>query len=358
MSAFLRAVLSRSIVVVALLASAGAQTGILFDQMTNNSQTALKSSWYPPDGSDADEYIYDSFLIPTNAAITEVWFVGSAFQNLFTVRFYNTFPYPANPDYSPLSQTAAPDETSADYIASYTFTDNGNQTPIPGSALYQHHVVLPSPLNLTGDTVFWIRIVSNSYFGWATATHGRNNLHLTYLAGLHNRLAYGSDMAFQLRGTAFPTTFCRGDGTGASCPCGNTGAAGNGCANSSFTSGASLSGSGVSTISGDTLLLSGSGMPNSSAMYFQGTSRVNAGAGSVFGDGLRCAAGSVIRLKTVFNTGGGSTYPELGDPTVSVRGLVTLSGERTYQIWYRNAASFCTVSTFNLSNGLDVIWVP
>jgi len=31
---------------------------------------------------------------------------------------------------------------------------------------------------------------------------------------------------------------------------------------------------------------------------------------------------------------------------------------RVYQAWYRNAASFCTVSTFNLTNGLEVVWLP
>jgi hypothetical protein len=29
---------------------------------------------------------------------------------------------------------------------------------------------------------------------------------------------------------------------------------------------------------------------------------------------------------------------------------------RMYQVWYRNAAAFCTSSTFNLSNGYRVVW--
>jgi hypothetical protein len=78
----------------------------------------------------------------------------------------------------------------------------------------------------------------------------------------------------------------------------------------------------------------------------------------VFGDGLRCASGTVIRLKTVTNVGGASQYPEAGDPSVSVRGLVTAPSIRTYQCWYRNAAAFCTASTFNLSNGVQVQWTP
>src|SRR5262249_28935021 len=51
--------------------------------------------------------------------------------------------------------------------------------------------------------------------------------------------------------------FCCGDGTGAACPCGNSGAAGNGCA-SSVGAGAHLSASGVARISADSLVLGGS----------------------------------------------------------------------------------------------------
>jgi hypothetical protein len=43
---------------------------------------------------------------------------------------------------------------------------------------------------------------------------------------------------------------------------------------------------------------------------------------------------------------------------VSVKGLVTAPGVRDYQCWYRNAAAFCTPSTFNLTNGLEITWTP
>ena len=33
-------------------------------------------------------------------------------------------------------------------------------------------------------------------------------------------------------------------------------------------------------------------------------------------------------------------------------------GVRNYQAWYRNAAVFCSVSTFNLTNGYSVTWAP
>ncbi len=157
---------------------------------------------------------------------------------------------------------------------------------------------------------------------------------------------------------ALPTTYCAGDGTGSACPCGNEGSAGNGCANSVNASGARLSGAGVASLANDSVVLTGTGMPDSSALYFQGTTQQNGGLGSAFGDGLRCVAGSIVRLGTQSNTGGASQFPGAGDPSVSAKGLVTSAGTRTYQVWYRNAASFCTPSTFNLTNGIAVSWTP
>ncbi len=153
------------------------------------------------------------------------------------------------------------------------------------------------------------------------------------------------------------TAFCFGTG-GTACPCGNAGLIGNGCASSVNANGANLSFSGVPSIAADTLVLLGSGMPNSSALYFQGTSQQNGGLGVAFGDGLRCAGGSTIRLGTKTNGGGGSQYPVGGDLSVSVRGSNAAGNVRTYQVWYRNAAVFCTSDTFNLTNGLQVTWQP
>ncbi|MCY2959309.1 MAG: hypothetical protein NTY35_04010 [Planctomycetota bacterium] len=152
------------------------------------------------------------------------------------------------------------------------------------------------------------------------------------------------------------TGFCFGDGTGAACPCANTGLTGRGCANSVDPGGALLVAAGVPLLSADSVLLSGSGMPNSTVLYFQGTTQQSGGAGVAFGDGKRCAGGSVVRLGTKVNSAGASSYPAAGDPSVSVRGLVTVPGTRTYQAWYRNAAAFCTASTFNLSNGVEFPW--
>jgi hypothetical protein len=154
------------------------------------------------------------------------------------------------------------------------------------------------------------------------------------------------------------TAYCFGDGTGTACPCGNSGASGNGCASSINPNGAHLTSAGSASISADTFVLQGSGMPNSSALYYQGTTQTSGGAGAAFGDGLRCASGSVIRLGTKVNAGGSSSYPTGPDTPISVRGSNTAGAVRDYQCWYRNAAAFCTPSTFNLTNGVQVTWMP
>jgi hypothetical protein len=153
--------------------------------------------------------------------------------------------------------------------------------------------------------------------------------------------------------------FCAGDGSGTACPCGNSSAtgAGEGCA-SSLGFGGTLRASGMPSLAADSLVLNCAQMPNAPCLYFQGTTQTGGGAGAVFGDGLRCAGGSIVRLGTVINAGGVSQYPSGAQQSVSVRGQVTTSGVRDYQTWYRNAAAFCTPSTFNLTNGLAITWAP
>ncbi len=152
--------------------------------------------------------------------------------------------------------------------------------------------------------------------------------------------------------------YCFGDGSGTPCPCGNSGATGNGCASSVNANGARVGTLGCASLTNDTLVLAGSGMSDSFALYFQGDAQQGGGAGTAFGDGLRCVSGTVVRLGTEQNVGGASQYPGTGDPSISVRGVVTAPGARYYQVWYRNAAAFCTSATFNLTNGVAVSWTP
>jgi len=152
--------------------------------------------------------------------------------------------------------------------------------------------------------------------------------------------------------------FCFGD-TGA-CPCGNNSPAGiqSGCV-SSLGVGARLVASGTSSVANDTLVLAAGPLPETPALFFQGTAQVNGGAGNPFGDGLRCAGGTIRRLGIQVVTNSVTAYPAAGDLPVSQQGQVPAAGgTRHYQLWYRNAANFCTASTFNLTNAWTVVWTP
>lgn len=168
------------------------------------------------------------------------------------------------------------------------------------------------------------------------------------------------EIVLKENGTLDGSTFCYG--TIVSCPCGNSGTKGHGCDNSELTGGALLNASGRASVSNDSLALVVSGLGASApALFFQGDAQVAGGAGSFFGDGLLCAGGTITRLGVHFAVNGYTVFGAgvLGDPLISVQGLVPAGGgTRHYQGWYRDAAAFCTTSTFNLTNGVRVAWGP
>ncbi len=143
------------------------------------------------------------------------------------------------------------------------------------------------------------------------------------------------------------------------CPCGNDGLGANGCGNSIMSAGARLDVAGAASIASDTLTLTISGVgAMAPALFFQGTAAAGNGFGSAFGDGIRCAGGAVTRLGSRSASGGSASLGfAAGDAPISTIGQVPGPGAtRLYQVWYRNSAAFCTASTFNLTNGYEILW--
>ena len=150
--------------------------------------------------------------------------------------------------------------------------------------------------------------------------------------------------------------YCFGDGSGTACPCGNFGAPGNGCEHSFGLGGGNLTGTGKPSVSSDSLVLTVSNLPPSTiCLLFQAATPDP--FGTVFGDGLLCTSGPVIRLGAKATVGGTASW---GVPPISVLGGVpAVGGIRQYQGWYRNQApAFCTPARVNLTNGYEVTWVP
>jgi hypothetical protein len=166
------------------------------------------------------------------------------------------------------------------------------------------------------------------------------------------------------------TAVCFGDGGGTPCPCSNEAGPGEGCANSSGA-GAVLGGTGRPSIALDELVLMANGLlPGQPCLFFQGDSFVNGGAGTSFGDGLRCCGTTVVRLVIVVpdasgcaatdgfcgTVAGGTPGPISQHPS---NGALSAGDTKCYQCWYRDPSpSAPCSSTFNLSNARAVQWLP
>jgi hypothetical protein len=142
---------------------------------------------------------------------------------------------------------------------------------------------------------------------------------------------------------------------GVGCPCGNDDSIA-GCLNDTG-SGAALSAAGSASVAAGDLVLTATQLTPGPGLFFQGDNAVNSGVGNLFGDGLRCAGGSVVRLEVLFaNSGNGFTTQS----TISIAsaGGVSAGETKRYQYWYRDSGgSPCGVG-FNLTNGFELVWQP
>ncbi|MAF67111.1 MAG: hypothetical protein CMJ84_15815 [Planctomycetes bacterium] len=149
--------------------------------------------------------------------------------------------------------------------------------------------------------------------------------------------------------------YCFGDGTGSGCPCGNFGGSGEGCANGTGLGGL-LAAGGSPSIAAAELVLEGSQLsPNQPGLYFQGDNAVNGGMGVTFGDGLRCAGGSVARLQVRVADGLGNSSTTID---IAAAGGVSAGITKRYQLWYRDPQASPCSTTFNLTNGMEIFWLP
>ena len=159
------------------------------------------------------------------------------------------------------------------------------------------------------------------------------------------------------------SAYCFGDGSlPTPCPCANSGAFGNGCANSVNAAGAHLFAAGTTTP--DTLVLHATGeLPTASTIFLQGDAS-NAG-GIPFGDGVRCVAGSLKRMYLHAAALGEVSAPQGGDLSVSARSAalgdpIAPGSTRYYQAYFRDPSpAFCPNPPgdgWNVTNGWSVTW--
>ncbi len=141
------------------------------------------------------------------------------------------------------------------------------------------------------------------------------------------------------------------------CPCSNSPSGPDrGCDNSSATGGAALSAAGAAYLAIATAL----------SLLLQGDAPSSSGA--VYGQGVRCAGGSLVRLFAKHAIGGSVYVPDFGagDPAISAlsasKGDVIQPGHsRWYLVYYRDPSVLggCPLSsTFNATQTGRVTWWP
>lgn len=210
-----------------------------------------------------------------------------------------------------------------------------------------------------GDTLWMIPVTGASAGGGAPAAFS-NDSEIVYVPV--NTISMNvPDQLWAIRVHDSPfTSSCAGSAS--ACPCGNAGAAGRGCENSSATGGARLVATG--TTQPDTVVLEATGLkPSAFSIVMQGTT--SSSSGVAFGDGLRCAGGTVLRLFTRQASAGVVRVPVGSDPSITARSAqlgdpISQGITRHYQVFYRDPfPAFCPPpagGTFNMSNVVSVIW--
>ncbi len=233
---------------------------------------------------------------------------------------------------------------------SYTFVDDGSGSNLPSTS-----GTLPLPAGTYNQSF------ASGGTTWVSGTNGIFNTPLGAIsgpAGLWTLKIYdwgggdtGSFSGWTLNGNAvsFPgISYCFGDGSSGVCPCGVLSGLGEGCPNSSGT-GATLAGSGIPSVSFDTMVLDVTGAPpNRVGLFFQGPNQILAPAG----DGFLCSNAS---LRYAVNA-----TDAIGSVTQTGFGVNASVGQSiNYQYWFRDPFPSPGVpcgGQFNFSGAIRVTW--
>ncbi|MCC7292211.1 MAG: hypothetical protein IT449_09150 [Phycisphaerales bacterium] len=189
------------------LAGVAAADEIVFEQPHDLSGTLYQSSWWAPDDSDYDQWVWDNFTLSADTAITQITWRGGYIYggyytgtvDKFTVAIYRSIGAGTEPDivYGPLVE--------------YRSRNNAGETLVGtfgGTKMYDYHFTLPSPFQAAAGTKYWVQIEAWQYglpeWGLAKGTGG-NGSHFRWLRGGHMYQHVPGDAAFALLAAAGST---------------------------------------------------------------------------------------------------------------------------------------------------------
>lgn len=194
-----------ALVLLFVLPAARAGADVVFSQPPAASGAPIASSWVDPNGSDADMYVYESFILPSDQSITEIdWRGGYLYNALygratnFSVTFYESIaggsePHVNNPQLPEI------------YLAYYETGGNAGETAagnVGGTAMFDYKFVLPTPFQAAANTRYWVRIEASqgAYPDWGIAAGtGGDGQHFQFSTGAARFSFGGGDTAFTLR---------------------------------------------------------------------------------------------------------------------------------------------------------------
>jgi hypothetical protein len=203
------------ITMICVLAYA-AGAAVVFTRPPAATGALAASSWLDPDGNDADMYAYDSFIIPTDATITEIQWTGGYLQggvmpdgtpnplSDFSVTLYASIAGGSQPNLT------RPDTPETTFLAKYVVGSTAGQTyagTVGTTKMYNYTFVLPAPFHALAGVKYWLRIegYQKLYPDWgiAAGTVGTNGdgKHYQFSTGMAQFQFVPNDTAFTLLGT-------------------------------------------------------------------------------------------------------------------------------------------------------------
>jgi hypothetical protein len=207
---------------------------------------------------------------------------------------------------------------------------------------------------------------SNQFLGGMPAPQGNlggdgfGNFTGTLLLDMNN---WAGDQFFVVGPTEPGSAYCNADGSTTACPCGNNNDGSSGVAGCAISAGAgcnaaaggvTLRGSGSTSLGANNAVLSVTGaQSNQPGLFFRADNAVNNGDGIIFGDGLRCAGGNVVRLEVIPSDGSGNATS-----TASLGAGLVAGSVRRFQYWCRIPGCSPCGSSFTLSNGYEITFTP
>ncbi len=175
-----------------LVSTLAMHAGVVFEQMHDGSSALRTSSRYQPNGTDYDQFVWDSFSVPTAQAVTEIRWRGGYDPQMaywggdivnFRVSIYESTPGLSQPHLGP-----GYPGTPATLIAYDTGNKAGESSAglFGGVPMYDYHFVLPTVFQAQAGKLYWVQIEAEfanglPYWGFAAGTG--NGSHFRRIAG-------------------------------------------------------------------------------------------------------------------------------------------------------------------------------